>query len=437
MYSPLPRRAMQHLAKGIAVCLLCSAMLFTKAQQTADTLTLDIPGAEKLFLQKNLTLLAARYNVDAQRALIQQARLWDNPYLTTDQNLYDQQGKFFAHNKNYGQVYIQASQLIRTAGKLSKLAQLSEDNTGLAQAQFSDVLRTLRYTLINDMLEVNNLLQNQQVYSRQLTELSRLQTGMKAQLNIGNISVKDYTRVEALIFGLRNEVGILQSKLIPYQQELKLLVGITDSSTFIKPQILYDYSRYDNVPLPSQISLIDTAKAYRPDLAIQQNQLLYANDNVTYQKALAKPDITAGFSFDQRSSYAPNYVGLQVGLPIPLFNRNQGNIKSAQIQVKQQETNVDAVNGRIGGEVESAVKLVRFYQALNNKEQQDLANQYDLLLNNVIKVYGERQIGLLEFIDFIDTYKETQLKLIAQRINLVQAVAQLNFTINKDILPIQ
>lgn len=437
MFFSLPCRAKLHLAKWIAVCVLSGCMLFTQAQERVDTLTLEIPEAERIFLQKNLALLAARYNVDAQQALIKQARLWDNPYLSTDQNVYDQQGKFFAHNKDFGQVFIQASQLIRTAGKLSKLARLAEDNTSLAQAQFNDVLRTLRYTLINDMLIVNNLLLNQQVYSRQLSELGRLQTGMKAQLDIGNISVKDYTRVEALIFGLRNEVGLLQSQLIPVQQELKLLIGVPDSNTFVKPRIVYDYSRYDNAVLPSQAALVDTARANRPDLAIQENQLLYANDNVTYQKSLAKPDVTAGLSYDQRSSYAPNYVGLQVGLPIPFFNRNQGNIKSAQIQVKQQETNLSAVNGRIDAEVESAVKLVKFYQALNNKEQQDLANQYDLLLNNVIKVYGERQIGLLEFIDFIDTYKETRLKLIAQRIDLVQAVAQLNFTVNKDILPIQ
>ena len=436
MYHSLPRRAMQHLAKMIAVCLLCSAVLLTKAQQTTDTLTLDIPGAEKMFLQKNLSLLSARYNIDAQQALIQQARLWDNPILSTEQNIYDQQGKFFAHNKNFGQVYIQASQLIRTAGKLSKLAQLAEDNTGLAKAQFSDVMRTLRYTLINDMLIANNLLLNQQVYSRQLSELGRLETGMKGQLNAGNVSLKDYTRIQALIFGLRNEVGLLQSQLIPVQQELKLLLQITDSS-FIKPQITYDYSRYDNVALPSTFSLVDTAKANRPDLRIQQNELQYSSDNVIYQRALAKPDVNMGLSYDQRSSYANNYVGLQVGLPIPLFNRNQGNIKSAQIQVKQQEANLSLVDARINTEVESAVKLVKFYQQLNSKEQQDLANQYDFLLNNIISAYGERKVSLLEFLDFMDTYKETRLKLIAQRIDLVQAVAQLNYTINKDILPVQ
>ncbi len=54
------------------------------ASATSDTLQLSLPQAEKRFLDSNLSLLAAHYNVDAQKALIQQAKLWDNPTLNTD-----------------------------------------------------------------------------------------------------------------------------------------------------------------------------------------------------------------------------------------------------------------------------------------------------------------------------------------------------------------
>ena len=117
------------------------------AQQTsADTLHLTITKAEEIFLQKNLILLANQYNVDINKALVQQAKLWDNPILNTDQNIYD--GKFFRHKTTddikYGQIYIQVQQLIRTAGKRNKVAQLSLDNVTLAQLQFNDVLRSLK-----------------------------------------------------------------------------------------------------------------------------------------------------------------------------------------------------------------------------------------------------------------------------------------------------
>ena len=98
--------------------LLISAFLFSSVftpvrsqTQTADTLRLGLQDMEKRFLDSNLVLLAGHYNVDAQKALIQQAKLWDNPVLNTDQVI-AANGKFFPYGKNAdgsysGQYYIQ------------------------------------------------------------------------------------------------------------------------------------------------------------------------------------------------------------------------------------------------------------------------------------------------------------------------------------------
>jgi cobalt-zinc-cadmium efflux system outer membrane protein len=91
----------------ICVFFVASFFLFgsAAAQKNVYTLSLSFSMAEKIFLQNNLSLLAARYNIDANKALIRQAKLWDNPVLTTDQNIYD--GKFFQQNAVSGQIYVQ------------------------------------------------------------------------------------------------------------------------------------------------------------------------------------------------------------------------------------------------------------------------------------------------------------------------------------------
>lgn len=414
--------------------LLLSSICHIKAQK--DTLTLSIPEAEKIFLQKNLSLLAAKYNIDANQALIQQAKLWDNPFLSTDQNLYDQQSGFFKHNSTDGQIYLQVQQLIKTAGKRSKLTQLAVDNTELAKAQFNDVLRSLRYTLINNLLQTQYLLKAHHVYQLEISELNRLINGMKAQLDAGNISLKDFTRLKALLFGLQNDIATIESQLIPVQQEIKLLLQSNDS-IFIKPDLHYKFAALTEANLPGTEFLADTAKKYRPDYLIDKLQLDYNSHNVTYQKALAKPDLTLGLSMDQRSSYAPYYVGLQIGLPIPILNRNQGAIKSAQIQVAQQQALLTQRVDRIENEVQGALSTVKFYQKLNDRQQLDFSNEYDSLFNNMVAVYKDRKVSLLEFIDFIDNYKETKLKLLSQHTSLIQSIADLNYTINKDIISIQ
>jgi cobalt-zinc-cadmium efflux system outer membrane protein len=139
--------------------------------QAQDTTIITLQQAEQQFIQKNLSLLALKYNIDANKALVQQAKLWDNPVLITDQNIYD--GKFFQHNSTSGQVYVQVMQLIRTAGKLNKAAQLAGDNVKLSEQQFNDLLRTLRYTLRSDLEEINHLLKIKVVYDGEILALSR------------------------------------------------------------------------------------------------------------------------------------------------------------------------------------------------------------------------------------------------------------------------
>jgi cobalt-zinc-cadmium efflux system outer membrane protein len=406
----------------------------SSAQSDRDTLKLTLPEAEKIFLQNNLAILAAKYNVDANKALIQQAKLWDNPMLITDQNIYD--GKFFRHNSDYGQVFIQVQQLIRTAGKRSKLAQLATDNTAIAQQQFEDVLRGLRYTLRDDMLQVWQLEKVIRVYTNEISQVEGLVKGMDEVYKLGNISLKDNMRLKALLFGLQNELVGIQSQLFPLQSEINTILQSKDSA-FIQPVFNYALPDLIHAPLPPVDTLVAQALESRPDALIAKKGLEFQQHNLAYQKALARPDLTVGTEYDQHSSYAPNYVGLTVGLPLNLFNHNQGNIKSAQFSIKSQEATVNSETDRIRNEVIMQYNTVKYLQSINNQDQLTFATDYEKLFQNMVKSYQDRQINLLEFTDFLDAYKDTRLKILDQHGSLVRSLADLNNAVNQTIVPIQ
>src|SRR6478672_7821670 len=212
------------LLKAI-ILLLCIVSSACSISAQPDTVLIDLHQAEEIFLQHNLSLLAARYGIDANKALVKQARLWDNPVLATDQNIYDKQGGFFKHDQSNGQLYFQVMQLIRTAGKRNKQAQLAEDATTISSAQFDDLLRTLRYALVSDLYEVDHQLKIKKVYDAEINELQKLVIGMDAQLKAGNISVKDNMRIKALMFSLRNELSNIDAQLMPLQEEVKQLLS--------------------------------------------------------------------------------------------------------------------------------------------------------------------------------------------------------------------
>jgi outer membrane protein, heavy metal efflux system len=418
----------------ITVLLIIILQSFSaKVFAQLDTVNINLQQAEKLFLENNLSLLAARYNIDANRALIRQAKLWDNPVVSTDQNIYDNQGGFFKHADNSGQVYVQVMQLIKTAGKRNKLAQLAEDNTTISAEQFDDIVRTLRYILISDLFEIAHQLKLKNVYDSEITELQKLVRGMDIQLQAGNISVKDNMRVKALLFSLQNELVNVEATIIPVQSEIKLLLKNNDS-VFIKPSFNYYLPDLIKTVLPERQQLIQTALENRPDAKIAKTQLDYQTHNLIYQKALAKPDISIGTEFDQHSSYAPDYVGLAVSFPLNILNKNQGNIASAQFNIKQQQVVLDAQNAKIVNDVSTAFDKIKFYQQVNNLQQLDFSQQYDKLFQNMLNSYQQRQISLLEFIDFTDAYKDSKLKLLDQHTALIRSLIELNYTVGRDII---
>jgi outer membrane protein, heavy metal efflux system len=423
------------LCRFIVIGLTSLLMGRLSAQQAADTLSLTLQQAEQQFLQQNLTLLAGHFNVRASEALIEQAGLRDNPVLTTDQNIYSKGNGFFTHGKTdngdyRGQIFIQVQQLLKTAGKRSKAINLATTTAQIAELQLLDVTRSIKYQLRTDYFTVAQLLGNRAVLEQELVEMNRLLTGMAAQLKAGNIAQKDYLRIQALSISLQQDIAENTRSLADIETDLKTFLRIT-SNTFIKPA---DGLELDIASTPSLDSAIALAKQNNTAYLLQQKQVAYQQQNLVYQKALRSPDITVGPEYDQASSYAPNYVGLTISLPLPIRNKNQGNIKAATFNIQQEQTNLQQTETAITNNVTNAYNKLLLSQEYKTNVQNEFYSQYKSLFNNVLQSYKQRQISLLEFIDFFDAYKETNSRLLQQQFNLQRAKEELNFQTGTDVI---
>ena len=64
--------------------------------QQATTGVLTLKEAEQRFLERNLSLIAERYNIDMAQAQVLQAKLFENPVISLEQNVYNRlNGKYF------------------------------------------------------------------------------------------------------------------------------------------------------------------------------------------------------------------------------------------------------------------------------------------------------------------------------------------------------
>jgi cobalt-zinc-cadmium efflux system outer membrane protein len=404
------------------------------AQIKADTLKMHLPEMETMFIENNLSLIAAKYNIDANKALVEQAKLWDNPLLVTDQNIYAA-NKFFAHGKDVngqvqGQYFIQIQQLIKTAGKRSKWVAMAVTNSKVSELQFNEIMRNLKYQLRTDYYSIAQKFGTHELYIKELNELKKLLIGMKSQLETGNIAKKDYLRIQALILAMEQDLADNDRILSDTETELKNLLQI-NGNIFIE---VYDSVKFNKNLSISFEPVFDTAKIYNSSFAIEQAQLLYQQQNLSYQNALKTPDLTIGPEYDHNSNYTPHYVGLSISLPINIFNRNQGNIKSAQYAVKQEETNLLQIQQQLNISIQNALNKFYLTKELSGKQEQLFYNDYETLFNNITDSYRHRQISLIEFIDFFDAYRVSELNHLNQDYNLHAAVEEINYLAGKDII---
>lgn len=409
--------------------ILCNGVLH--AQQNVgttlspDSLSLTLDSAEARFVRQNLFLLAQRYNIDAQQALVAQARLFPNPNLSVANMPYNQDSKsLFPLGKN-AQWNVAVSQLVQLAGKRNKSVQLAQANVQLSEYQFFDLLRTLKYTLRTDFFNIYYAQQSAKSYQEEIDALHNVVKAFQEQVGKGYISEKEVVRVTAQLYSLQAEYSNLLNSINDTQSELRTI--LQQSSVAIVPVVPLSFLANLAPNKYALNTLLDSAYNNRTDLKIARSNTNINQLNLAYQKALATPDLTLTANYDQRSAAINNQFQIGAAMDLPFFNRNQGNVRSAKSMIDlskaTEEGTQKGVEESVYRALQKAFDMEKMYQDIDPKFEDDFQRlQHEVLLN-----YQKRNISLLDFLDFYDSYKQNILQMNTIRYNRVQAYEDINY----------
>lgn len=404
--------------------------LSVKAQ---DTLRITLPEAENIFFNRNLSVLAEKYNISIAQAQVIQARLRINPNFQFTGNIYNpQEKKLFDVSNQTGEYIIGAQQLIQMAGKRNKQIQLAQTNVSLAENRLFDLLRTLRFTLRSDFYQAYFLQNSINAYTAQIATLDTLSNTYEKLVSKGVVTLKDAVRIKALLYNLRAEQVSLQNQFNDAEAEIQLLLQ-NNKSWFI-PTSDIDVKSIPSVKDLSLKNLVDSALVNRYDIKIAQNNLLHDQQDYNLQKALAVPDLTLGANFDKRGSFVESASFFNAAIDLPFFNRNQGNIKAAKINIEQSKLQLTQQTFVVENDVQKA-----YMKALNSDKllttiDPNFRDQFQELFRSVTTNFQKRNISMLEFTDFIDSYKQNTLQLNQLQNDRMQAIENLNFALGKTLL---
>ncbi|MGV3587245.1 MAG: TolC family protein [Adhaeribacter sp.] len=400
-----------------------------------DTLRLNMAQAEELFIKNNLHLLSQRLDIDAAKAAIIQARLFPNPTLALEQNLYNPiNNKYFDAGKS-GQNIVEFQQMIELAGKRNKRIQIEKINTKLTEFEYFDLLRTLRFELRTSLVELSYLIQNLAIYKNKTEPIRKLVMAYESQLKKGNVSLKEVTRLKALIFSLENERLELVHQVNDREAAISLLLNARPT-TFILPVL--DETKLNNASTAIPYNqLLDTATENRYDLKLFQTNIALQEAQLSYQKALAIPDLGLGAIYDRQGSFIRDYVGIQAQFSLPFFNRNQGNIKTAKILVDKSKTDLQHYQNQVEQEVMAAYNKVRETDKIYTGQYVNFSQDFEKLLDGITESFGKRHISLIEFVDYYETYTESITQMLQLKTNRIRALEEVNFAVGTPVIQYQ
>jgi cobalt-zinc-cadmium efflux system outer membrane protein len=324
------------------------------------------------------------------------------------------------------QTSVGLSQLILLAGKRNKQVLLAQETAHLSEYQFFDLLRTLKYTLRTDFFQIYYLQQSARVYDEEIKALSQVVAAFAQQQGKGYISEKEVVRIKAQLYSFQSEYSQLINQINTTESEMRLVLQ-AKPNFYIDPQVdSMSLTRLD----PAQYSLpqlIDSAYHNRSDLQIARTNNRINQLNYNYQKSLAVPDLTLNLGYDHAGSFLTDFYGIGASIDLPFFNRNQGNIKSAKLQMANSEATQRSTQATVEENVTNSLQRAFAQQKLFGTVDPKFFNDFQRLMHEMLVNYEKRNISILEFLDFYDSYKQNTLQLNTIGFNRVSAFEDINY----------
>ena len=424
---PLRSRYGQSVALTLAFFLLLAGV---GAGQSATLITLD--QAIDLGLAHNHTLRAERTLIKQNQAQEITANLRPNPTLVGDAQFIPifQPDNFSSDYLNESQQFdLGLGYLFERGGKRQRRLQAAKDQTAVTVSQVTDAERTLAFNVGQQFVDVLLAESTLQFAEQDLKSFQQTVDVGEAQYKAGAISEGDYLKIKLQLLQFQTDVSSARLARVQALVSLRELLG------------------YDAVPAnfdvigdlayqPLQASVEDLqAKALnlRPDLRAAQLGVTAAQSQILLAQANGKQDVTGTGDYTHVGGVSS--ASLFFSMPLPIFNRNQGEIARTRFALTAAQETQQLASDTVLGDVSNAYEglksndeVVQLYVAGYLKQAQDSRD---------ISEYAYRRgaATLLDFLDAERSYRAIQLAYRQALASYMTALEQLKTAVGTRNLP--
>ncbi|MEJ5143976.1 TolC family protein [Sphingobacterium sp. MYb388] len=401
--------------------------LLTVGQSRAQTYSLQ--ALKDMLLQNNGQLIAQKYQIAASDALVVQEKLWSNPTLSISEvNLWKNGTSetlpyLFGKYGQQQQVAVELEQLIETAGKRKKRISLKSLERKDALLDYEELLRELQFELDEAYWSYMAVSRKESLVDSIVNLYQNLENQYKRQSDLNNIPKSDYLRIQAALINFEKDRVELYADKNNWLTKIKVLTQNETIENLQIEQSEVPLNLSQKIPLDIEHQLLDQNIGYQKQI----NERDKAKQQLLIEKAERTPNLTFQLSYDRGGNIMRDFVGAGVSMDLPIWNRNKGNIKATESMAKHAESQQNVLLSQLKGQLKDLQYQVALYEVTLLKSKNIASEERKAMIANYQKHLQKKQITLLEFIDFIEAYQETETGIVDMTLAYQMAHAQLQY----------
>ena len=401
--------------KLLVFALLLSAP-FAGAQQSAAPAAQTPPAsaATRISLDDAIRLaLLHNHALQAMRSTIQQslaeeitANLRPNPTLGLDAQFLP----IFQPNKLDADYLDQSAQfdagigyLFERGRKRQHRLQAAKDQTAVVRSLVTDNERQLVFNVSQQFVDVLLAESTLEFAQQDLDSFQKTVDISKERFRAGDMSEGDFLKIKLQLLQFQSDVSAAKLARLQSLAALRQLLGFETVPDDYDVQGTLDYQ-----PVHADLNgLKNVAALNRPDLRAAQQSVIAAESQFALQKANGKMDITGTFNYSHTA--AASSGSFFYSMPLPIFNRNQGEIERAQYAITQAREQASETTQQVSTDVATAFanlqtndQIIQLYQGgyVDQAKQSRDISEY---------AYRKGAASLLDYLDSERTYRANQL----------------------------
>ncbi|KAA3616768.1 MAG: TolC family protein [Calditrichaeota bacterium] len=385
---------------------------------------LTLEKAIQLALMQNPRLAVYSLEIRARDADALQASLFPNPEIEIETENFAGSGVYRGIDAT--ETTISLGQLLELSGKREKRTKVAVFESDLAAWDYEALKLQVYTSVVRNYIQVLALQEKIELDKELLNISEKLVESVKKRVQSGGLSPAETARANVVVSNAEITLQRTERQLLATRS----LLASTWNGKGLFATIQGSLEANRKIP---EKDIIKQKLDQAPELARWSVEMERRRSSLELAEAMAVPDPTISLAYRRINESKDNALVAGLSIPLPFFDRNQGNVQKKQIRVKQGVWEKKTVRNNLNTRLESLYPNAEALAAEISALRQTAIPQAEKAFVIISESYQRGKFQLIDVLDAQRTLFEARRRLVDSLLDFKMTITELERLIGRDL----